>query len=229
MKTITSTSLLAALLVLSSCWPTVEKHISPQPPSAKVIFIAEDLSLSARHLNWTQEALVEIILADSLEAEITLAGMFIGNESYKQTPFLAGMIRPNIQPLSGQENVYQESRIRQQNAINRKRFEEETRAAVSKLFHYLKKPRDHKQTDLYGALSKAEIFLTQPAFCKAKIDFFLISDLRHDLPGSSAQQVFRYPSNVRIISVGRDQEIHLERLFPDQTVVEIVELRHQFL
>jgi hypothetical protein len=103
MKTITSTSLLAALLVLSSCWPTVEKHISPQPPSAKVIFIAEDLSLSARHLNWTQEALVEIILADSLEAEITLAGMFIGNESYKQTPFLAGMIRPNIQPLSGQE------------------------------------------------------------------------------------------------------------------------------
>lgn len=229
MKTITSTSLLAALLVLSSCWPTVEEHTPPQPPTQKVLFIAEDFSLSARHLKWTPEALVEIILADSLEAEITLAGMFIGNESYKQTPFLAGVVQPNILPLSGRENVYQRSQILQRNAANRARFEQEVHAAVRRLFNYLKKPRDHKQTDLYGALSKAEIFLTQPAFCKAEIDFFLISDLKHDLPGSSARQAFRYPNNVRIISVGRDREVRIEQLFPDQTIIEIVALRHQFL
>lgn len=216
-------------VVLASCSTTYEDFEPHYQLPALDILVMQDLSGSAGHLKWEPEAMVKIIMADSLRPEITLAGMYIGNESYYQTPFWAGTIRPGIVPLTGSENIYRRKSIIRQNAENRQRFEAEVRAAVSKLASYLRKPKNHAHTDLFGALEKARITLEQPAYKQSEIDFYLISDLIHDTPQDSTWQSFRYPSSVRIISVGRHKDIQLKWLFPGQQVIEIVDLRPEFL
>jgi hypothetical protein len=222
-----NTFLLLISFLLASCQLDDPGPAAPQAPPLLVLLL-NDVSGSAAHLSLPPEEVTMMILTDSLRKSIQLAGIVINGESSRQTPYFGHVVKPGFRKLSGRETIYERAAIEDHNDKERLRFASAARLEADSLLSHLNMPRTDSLTDLNGALRHAQKLCSQPGFSRHEIRMILVSDLLHDLPANPRQQSFAFPPNVTIYLIGRNDEVRIETIFPDNEVVELTAFRAEF-
>ncbi|NUO01125.1 MAG: hypothetical protein HUU01_10980 [Saprospiraceae bacterium] len=222
-----NTFLLLISFLLASCQPDDPGPAAPQAPPLLVLLI-NDVSGSAAHLSLPPEEVTMMILTDSLRESIQLAGIVINSESGRQTPYFGKTIRPGLGMLTGRETIYERAAIEKHNDKMRQQLASAAQMETDSLLSHLNMPRADSLTDLNGALRHAQKLCAQPGFSRHEIWMILVSDLLHDLPASPRQQSFAFPPNVTIYLIGRNDEVRIETIFPENEVVELTAFRAEF-
>lgn len=209
--------LLLFTLIHTGCadHPVQTEPIKDVPPL--LYMLINDVSGSARHLVYAPAVMNTLLERDTLRPAIIVAGFKIQADSYLQTPYVSPLLRPFVQPLSG--NIYQRQQTETQNETLRSMYHDSCKSAVRALSDYLNLPRDEKYTDITGALFLSAQMANQPNFKDYEIRLIIFSDMIQDLPKPHQVNPIEFPVNTRIFIVGKSQGVDVESLIKNDGII----------
>jgi len=171
-------------------------------------------------------ATLRILLAHYLFQGVELSVLAVLPNSYKQTVYYSGKLHLDTLPASSNFIVNRKNRTENQRRIS----------GLGKILHPVLDSTQKQfiemavcdSSDVNGALYKAVITASNPAYKDRNVLVIIASDLLQDLIKYVEEETrpMQFPSNTRLVLIGNHPTIDLKKLFPRHSPIELPSFQH---
>lgn len=183
-----------------------------------VELVCLDLSKSNTYIDLSPFHLKSHLLNKSKQG-VTLYGISILSNSYRQTPYVSEPLFFDSIPEKG--NYVTVPAIEKKNEEQRKQVQNIVTNEVIEFQEQIMSKRDQKFTDINNALVLAEKILTNSAYKHHVKRLVILSDMIQDTKSSNQLEHFQFSKGTEIYIIGKSPQVDISGVFEGASVTEV--------